>query len=173
MTAPNFSLPYPPVLNNTNNLQYIKAVIPAGVGGTTLNVYTTAQSTVGKFFVTNVVIHDPAVFNATPSTIIAIGSASTSTTAISGQNLWLSNLTGTVANQYVQFQPGNIPGNAAPGVGPWGGLTTTIVATTTLGNVSLPAGVAFAPGDVLQVTIVQAHNTTTQTYYLDLIGYYI
>ena len=165
MAGPNFNLPYPPVLNNNCNLQAIKTVVAAGYA-TTVNVYTVAQSTVGRFFVTNVIIHDPLVTNATPSCTLAFGSASTSTTSIV-PSLWLPMLTGSTTNQYVQVQP-----SSAFGLGfTQGGALPATTTLTTL--TSATPAVAFGPGDVLQVNILTAGNTTTQSYQMDLIGYYV
>ena len=165
MAAPNFSLPYPPVLPGNDNLQYVKAVIPAGYA-TVVNVFTTAQNTLGRFFVTQIVIHDPVVPNATPSTTLAFGSASTSTTAVSS-SIFLSGLTGSVANQYVSIVPGQtfgagfIQGGAQPATTT---LTTLVVSTPVL---------ALGPGDVLQCFVLNAANTTTQSYQVDFCGYYL
>ena len=151
--AINFSYPYPTVGNNNDNLQYVKAVVPVGYA-TVVNIFTTAQNQ-GKFFCTKVIFHDPNGATGVGSVTLAIGSASSApaTTAISPV-IELTALTGSVANQFVSFDPGLVV---------FGGATTQPEA----------AALSLAPGDIMQVNVVSAAGTTTATVLMDVVGYYL
>lgn len=163
MAGPNFNLPYPPVLNNNVNLQTVKALVSLGYV-TVVNVYTTAQATtgtLGRFFVTDIVIHDPTqAAGASASAVVSFGSASTSTTALSPV-FPLTVLNASVTGQYLR-----VP--VAPAFG-WANQGVTTTYTTAPGNV----GVALGPGDTFQMFVQTAAGTTSVTAQIDLIGYYI
>ena len=163
MAGPNFNLPYPPVLNNNNNLQTIKSLVNLGYV-TVVNVYTTAQATtgtLGRFFVTDIVLHDPTqAAGASGSTAVSFGSASTSTTALTPL-FPLAVLNASVVGQYVR-----VP--VAPAFS-WSNQGVTTTYTTAQGNV----GLALGPGDTLQLFVQTAAATTSVTAQLDVIGYYI
>jgi len=164
MTSPNFSLPYPPILNDNDSLVTFKVLVPTGYL-TVVNVYTTGQSTVGKFFCTNIVFHDPSPLAGTNgSVVLSIGSASTSTTSICPQ-IQLSGLSGSVANQYVCVNPATFAG----GLGFNNGATTTFSSA----NLVATSAQALAPGDVMQVFIGTTAGTTNGNIFMDVVGYYL
>ena len=165
MPSPNFSLPYPPVLNNNDNLQYIKALVPVGFA-TTVAVFTTSQvsQTQGRFFVTGIVIHDPTVAaGAVGSVTLAFGSASTSTTSISPV-LPLTGLgatSGSPANLFQAYTPGIFSQN-----------TANATTTAQYSGVQQPC-VALGPNDVLVCNVTAAAGTTSASVLVDILGYYI
>ena len=162
--AIDYSKPYPATRQRDCTLQYVSAYVSVG-SINAVPVFTTALDR-GRFFVTSITMHDPfPQGGSVSSTTLSFGSLSTSTTSLSPQ-IQLTNLSGSVNSQYVQYVPGVIGVQYQYNAG----ATTTVTSGVTYGSVT--AAVVLGPGDCL-IAFVGSAATTTATMAIDVCGYYV